>query len=282
MIVKKNLPLISVVVTTKNEEKHIDTCLRSIKKQNLPKKAFEIIVVDNNSTDRTKRIARKYTSNIFNAGPERSAQRNYAAAKSFGKYYLYLDADMELSKNVLKECVEQFTNNPDLKGIYIPEVVRGKNYWSKIRRFERGFYNGTVIDCVRCVKLADFRKVRGFDTEMSGPEDWDFDKKIRELGPVNMTSSILYHNEERIDLWTYLKKKEYYSKSFLVYIKKWGKDDPDVKKQLGLGYRFFWVFVEKGKWKKLFKHPMLTISMLALRILVGLTYLKTLLKRALR
>lgn len=282
MILRKNLPLVSVVVTTKNEERHIAVCLQSIKRQNFPKGSFEIIVVDNNSTDRTMRIARKYTRNIYNAGPERSAQRNYGAAKSSGKYYLYLDADMELSRDVLKKCIEQFTNNPDLKGLYIPEVIRGKYYWSKIRRFERSFYNGTVIDCVRCVKLADFRKVSGFDTAMSGPEDWDFDKKIRELGPVSTTSSVLYHNEEQVSIWTYLKKKEYYSKSFLVYIKKWGKDDPDVKKQLGLGYRFFWVFVERGKWKKLFKHPLLAIFMLALRVLVGLAYLKTLLKRALR
>lgn len=279
---KIDSPIVSVVVTTKNEEKNIERCLRSIKRQNFPIKQIEVIIVDNNSTDKTKRIAGKYTKHIYNAGPERSAQRNYGASKSKGKFYLYLDADMELSSQVIKKCVDKFTNDNSLRGLYIPEIVKGNNFWSKIRRFERSFYNATAIDCVRFVKLSDFNKVGGFATNMSGPEDWDFDKKIRKLGRVDSVSSALHHNESQVSLLSYLKKKEYYSSSFQAYIKKWGKDDPDIKKQFGINYRYFWVFVEKGKWRKLIKHPILAISMFSIRILVGITYLKTILVRTIR
>ncbi len=55
---KKN-PLVSVTITTKNEEKNIENCLKSILEQSY--KNIEIIVVDNNSTDKTKEIALKYT-----------------------------------------------------------------------------------------------------------------------------------------------------------------------------------------------------------------------------
>ncbi|MEK9871049.1 MAG: glycosyltransferase, partial [Gammaproteobacteria bacterium] len=59
------LPLISVVVTTKNEEKHIGNCLASIAAQDYPADRLEIIVVDNDSDDKTKEIARKYTDKVF-------------------------------------------------------------------------------------------------------------------------------------------------------------------------------------------------------------------------
>jgi len=52
--------IVSVIITTKNEEKNIENCLRSIKNQNYPREKIEIIVVDNNSLDKTKEIALKY------------------------------------------------------------------------------------------------------------------------------------------------------------------------------------------------------------------------------
>jgi len=63
---------------------------------------MEIIVVDNNSQDKTKEIAYRYTDKVYNFGPERSAQRNFGVKQAAGKYILYLDADMVLSENVMK------------------------------------------------------------------------------------------------------------------------------------------------------------------------------------
>ena len=51
--------LVSVIITTKNEEKNIENCLKSIENQDFSREDMEIIVVDNNSTDRTKEIALK-------------------------------------------------------------------------------------------------------------------------------------------------------------------------------------------------------------------------------
>jgi glycosyltransferase involved in cell wall biosynthesis len=80
-------PLVSIIITTKNEEKNIGNCLESILR-NIELKDYrniEIIVVDNNSTDQTKEIARKYTKKVYKFGPERSAQRNLGAKKARGK-----------------------------------------------------------------------------------------------------------------------------------------------------------------------------------------------------
>jgi len=264
--------LVSVVVTTKNEEKNIERCLKSIKAQLYPLEEIEVIVVDNNSTDQTKEIAKKYTNNIFNYGPERSAQRNLGINKASGKYILYLDADMRLSKNVLTECV-QMCERQSLVALYIPERIVGGGFWTKIRDFERSFYDATVIDCIRFIQRDEFLKIDGFDESLTGPEDWDLDRRIRAIGEVDIIKSPLYHNEEGFSFKRYLQKKSHYAKNFGNYIDKWGRKDKIIKKQLGFFYRYFGVFFENNKWKHLLRHPVLTVGMYSLRLMIGLLYL---------
>lgn len=296
---------VSIIITTRNEEKNIKNCLESIRYQTYPSILIEIIVVDNNSSDKTKEIAQKYTKKVFNFGPERSAQRNYGVKKAKGKYILYLDADMILSSTVIEKAVNRL-NNCDLTALYIPEIILGNSYWSRVRSFERSFYDGTVIDCVRFVKKDVFEKVGGFDETMTGPEDWDFDKKIRKIGKVGMLDkydfnevankliylsasdeykypinklccllkcAVLYHNEAKFDLKKYLIKKSYYAKSFDIYINKWGRKDPDIIKQFGILYRYLLVFTENGKWKKLISHFNLVIGLYSMKVLVGFIYI---------
>lgn len=265
--------LISVIITTKNEERNIKKCLESVMAQNYPKEELEIVVVDNNSKDKTKEIALKYTGKVFDKGPERSAQRNFGVEKSSGDYFIYLDADMILSENVIRDCVEKIKSDSDIVALYISEVVMGKNFWSQVRRFERSFYDGTAIDCARFVKKEKFLEVHGFDENLTGPEDWDLDKKLRKIGRVELIKTPIYHNEAEFDLKKYLDKKGYYAQKFDTYIAKWGKNDQDIRKQFNVCYRFLGVFIEKGKWKKLLAHPILTLGMYFLRFLVGVRFL---------
>jgi len=268
---KQKCPLVSVVITTKNEEKNIQNCLQSIKNQTYGN--IEIIVVDNGSDDQTQAIAKRYTAKVFTKGPERSAQRNFGAKRAKGKYYLYIDADMTLSIGVINDCVNMCEHDSTLTGLYIPEKITGTGFWNKVRNFERGFYNGTVIDCVRFVPLNIFKKTGGFDTALTGPEDWDFDKKVRNLGKIGIIQSHINHNECQFDLSKYLSKKSYYAKSMGAYARKWGQNDPDVKKQLGAYYRMVGVFIENGKWKRLKSKPVLTVGVYLLRMMVGLSYI---------
>jgi glycosyltransferase involved in cell wall biosynthesis len=268
--------LVSVVITTKNEEKNIEPCLKSIENQSY--KEVEIIVVDNNSTDKTKEIALKYTPFVFDKGPERSAQRNYGIIeKAKGEYAMFLDADMTLSPDLVKDCVD-FIGRENCAALHISEIVLGNNFWSRVRRFERSFYDGTVIDGARFFRRDLFVEVGGFDETMSGPEDWDIDKKIKQIGPIGLVPAggnraVIYHNEAEFDLKKYLRKKSYYAGSFATYVNKWGENDPDIKKQFGLYYRYFGVFLENGKWKKILAHPILTFGMYFLRGSVGITFL---------
>ncbi len=270
----KEHPLVSVVVATKNEEDNVANCLNSIKTQTYPHEKIEIIVVDNNSTDKTKKIAGKYTSKVYNKGPQRAAQLNLGVRKSSGKYVLYPDADMILSEKIIEECVDK-CENENIIALYIPEKIIGKGFWIRVRDFERSFYNTTCIDAVRFVKTDKFLKVNGFDENIDfGPDDWDFNRRIKQAGKTDIISATLDHNEGAFNITNYLNKKKKYTPTFDKYIEKWGKHDPIIKKQMGAHYRLFGVFTENSKWKKLIAHPILSISLYFLRIMVGIQYLK--------
>lgn len=286
--------LVSVIITTKNEELNIENCLKSIKYQTYSD--VEIIVIDNNSEDKTKEIAGRYTKNVYDKGPERSAQRNFGMIeKSKGKYVMFLDADMILSPSVVEICVNSMGEN---LALHIPEIVLGGKYFSKVRRFERTFYDGTAIDGARFFLKTAFVDVGGFDENLNGPEDWDIDKKIKKIGNIGLIKEkenignwemknlilekginpekydvVIYHNESEFNLKEYLNKKGYYARTMDTYIQKWGRNDLDIKKQFGAYYRFLGVFIENGKCKKLVLRPILTFGMYFLRFLVGIKFL---------
>jgi glycosyltransferase involved in cell wall biosynthesis len=265
---------VSVIVTTRNEEKNIENCLRSIKEQTHPPERIEIIVVDNDSTDGTKEIASQFTRMVYNSGPERSAQRNFGIARAKGKHILYLDADMILSRELIAECA-RLCETRGCGALYIPEKIIGEGFWIRVRDFERSFYNGTCIDAVRFVRRETALAVGGFDEGLNGPEDWDFDRRVGAITPTGITATPLRHNEETFRLREYLSKKRYYSKGFERYRQKWGMHDKIVGRQLGFLYRYIVVFTENGKWRRLLRHPVLVLGMFMLRGAVGFAYLCT-------
>lgn len=274
--------LVSVVITTKNEEKNIENCLKSILSQNYPADQIELIVVDNASSDKTVEIAKKYTSAVYNFADEidlslvnnfRGAQLNFGVNKALGQIIFFPDADMTFDADLLKNAQEKLEK---ADALFVPEFICGKGLFGKIRNFERSFYNMTCIDGVRFVKKEVFWHVGGFDSVniVFGPDDWDFTKSLKKNNfKLSITEKFIFHHEEWMTWKVYVEKKGKYVHTFDGYIAKWGKDDPDIQKQFGLAYRFFGVFWEKGKWKKIVAHPILTLGMFALRFLVGLRFL---------
>ena len=93
--------MISVIVIAKNEEKMIKACLESVKW------ADEIIFFDNNSTDKTIEIAKKYTDKIFNFRELDYAQvKNDAFEKTKGEWVLYIDSDERVLEPLKNEILE--------------------------------------------------------------------------------------------------------------------------------------------------------------------------------
>ena len=251
---------ISCIITTKNEGKVVRAFLSSIKTQNY--KNFEIILVDNNSTDETVKTAKTFGAKIFTYGPERSAQRNLGAKKAQGKYVLILDADMILTKNVLAECVEKLEKDNNLGALVIPEKSFGKGFWAKCRVFEREFYVGEpAIEAARCFRKNIFLKFGGYDEKITGPEDWDLPLRMRKAGiKIGRIKSVIRHNEGRFSPFKSARKKFYYASHSGVFLKR-HPEQIFTKGNLIFRPVFF------KKWKKMAGSPILTIGMFTVKLI---------------
>jgi glycosyltransferase involved in cell wall biosynthesis len=92
--------MISAVVIAKNEEKLIETCLKSLAWVD------EIIVADNGSTDKTLEIAKKYTNKIVQYdGQDFAELRNKAHEKATGDWVFYVDADERVLSTLKNEIL---------------------------------------------------------------------------------------------------------------------------------------------------------------------------------
>jgi glycosyltransferase involved in cell wall biosynthesis len=200
---------VSIVVPTKNEEKHIEDCLRSCVNQTY--KNVELIVVDNHSTDQTRSIARNYTRRVFKKGPERSSQKNFGAQKAAGEYLLFLDADARLSKDVVTECVDM-AQKKNLSMVIIPERHVGEGFWAEVKALERSFYLGDdTVEAPWFFRKKDFLSVGGYDEELFAGEDWDlFDRMRKKNFKYDRCKSFIDHHIEGVSLKGLVKKKYHY------------------------------------------------------------------------
>jgi glycosyltransferase involved in cell wall biosynthesis len=112
-----NLPLVSVLMTAYNREQYIAEAIESVLESTYTK--FELIIVDDCSTDATVSIAKKYEAadnritlylNEKNLGDY--ANRNQASKYATGKYIMSVDSDDMILKNGMEQCVSCMQSNP--------------------------------------------------------------------------------------------------------------------------------------------------------------------------
>lgn len=265
-------PLLSVVIPTRNEKLNIASCIASFSDAQC-EGWCEVIVVDNFSDDATAMIATDMQAHVFQTGPERSAQRNLGWRVARGAYILFVDADMIIPQATLDEIRMRLTGPTAPDALYIREIRIGTGWWIRVRNFERSFYDMTCIDGLRIIKRSLLETTGGYDEALFSCEDWDLDRRVLALTDrVALTSGHLLHNEQHLTLLRHLKKKRYYSGSFVAYIGKWGQD-AITRKQFGLFYRFLFVFFENGKWRAALRHPVFLLAIWAERFCIGLIFM---------
>ena len=97
--------IISIIIPTYNEEDYLPNLLDSIKRQNFD--GYEVIVADANSTDRTREIAESYGCIVVDGGLP-AVGRNNGARVAKGEYLLFLDSDLELTDDYLRNVLYEF------------------------------------------------------------------------------------------------------------------------------------------------------------------------------
>lgn len=134
---------LSVVISAWNEEGKIARCLQSVAW------ADEIIVVDNNSTDATSEIAKKFEAKVYHQpnSPMLNRNKNYGFSKVKSDWILSLDADEQIPPQLAKEIRNVLEGHTDIDGFWIPRqnIIFGKwiqygLWWpdKQLRLFRRG------------------------------------------------------------------------------------------------------------------------------------------------
>lgn len=142
-------PSLSVVVITLNEEKNIVRCLGSLSFSKQVFSKIETIVVDAESKDKTASLARSKGAKVFvRAWKGYSDQKNWAFSKAGGDWVLSLDADEELTPELVREIGEKVSAAPpDLmafsikrRAFFLGKWIRHCGWWpdSQLRLFRRG------------------------------------------------------------------------------------------------------------------------------------------------
>lgn len=184
------MPKVSVIIPTHNRDKYIGKAIRSVLRQTY--KNYEIIVVDDGSTDDTRKKVKKYVKKhpnkiryIYqdNKGP--SAARNTGIRNAKGKYITFLDSDDEYLPKMLKKQISFMKRRPKCRFLYtwyydtnskgkIKRKRKTKKYRSK-KGLQRGLYfrKLTIRTSTVMIEKKVFKKTGLFNEKYWYSQDWD-------------------------------------------------------------------------------------------------------------
>lgn len=205
-----NSPLVTVIIPAYNEEKYIQKCLDSLKNQTLEN--FEIIVVDDGSTDSTKQIASKLgvkVTSLTHGGPGRA--KNYGARIASGKILVFLDADMFVEKSYLKKIIKPIIERKCIATYTTTEfVLNTKNMWSRCwninlelpisQRISKK--DTTIGQAFRAILRDRFIEIGGFNPQWGYNDDRSL--STFKLKPCPVNNAICYHHNPESLIETFL------------------------------------------------------------------------------
>jgi glycosyltransferase involved in cell wall biosynthesis len=255
---KSSSPLVSIVIPTKDSADTLGRTLESISNQTC--RNYEIIVVDNHSTDDTLTIAKRYTNKIHLIGPERTAQVNFGIKNAQGKYMYRIDSDWILEPTVLeqaiKKCEEEGFDAILVHNSDDPTI----SFWGRVRKFERDMFQQDDLNvATRFVRKDIFDKVGYFDENMVAAEDYDLHNRILAAGyKIGRISAKETHIGAPGTFMDIIKKHYYYGTTLPVFLAKNPKRGMKQLSPLRPAYA--------KHWRLFFKHPVMTLGFLIYQV----------------
>lgn len=203
---------LSIIVPVYNVEKYLERCVDSLLHQDIDKSEYEIILINDGSTDKSYEIARQMKSkhgNIVLFSQEnkgQSAARNVGLDIAKGKYIMFVDSDDILEPNILKDLVAVSEKNFLDLCFYstVFEYEDGRKRWEKQTKFKEGIvYNGeylvlngmnisSVWQCLFSYSFLNSSQIRFYEGIIH--EDVDFCFRLFPLAKrVIFTNIFVYH-----------------------------------------------------------------------------------------
>ncbi len=213
--------MISVVVPAFNVDKTIGACLDALLAQTAPRDGYEVIVVDDGSTDQTRAVAETRGVKVLaqpNCGA--AAARNLGAQNARGDILLFIDADSVPDARWIEAMVAPFAD-ASIAGASGVKKTRQTNLWARYVQLEYDFKydrmdaHGTTdfIDSSTAgYRREVFNSNGGFDTTLMEAEDTDLSFRLAERGcaMVLVRDAIVYHTHPE-SLFEYLRRKYRYA-----------------------------------------------------------------------
>ncbi len=220
---------VSVVVIFRNEEKHIEQCIKSILNQTY--KNFELIIVNDASTDRSKQIVLgfddkriEYYENKKHLGLAQT--RNVGVSKAKGEYIFFTDADCLVDKDWIKQGLRHLTVG--FAG------VQGRTFYLNreptlsdrvIQQLKPSSW-GTNNIAYRKIVIV---KAGGFNSKFDMAEDRDLAFRVQKYGKISFNKNMLAFHQ--IKKWTAKSIVRYHIEhaKLKVYLRKYHNDSHGIR-----------------------------------------------------
>lgn len=199
---------ISVIVPTYNSEKTIDMCLNSI--FNSTHKNFELIVVDDCSTDSTLEKVNKYKCKIIKLKKNQGVAnaRNMGAKKAKSDILIFIDSDVLIRQDTISKFIKTYKLNPKIKVFcatqsekYLSDnfcakfVTLNDFYNYKWKKNEKAREHSTITPECCLIEKKVFDEMNGFNTKykMAGIEEYELSYRLDKKGYLRyIYKDILY------------------------------------------------------------------------------------------
>jgi glycosyltransferase involved in cell wall biosynthesis len=210
-------PIVSFVVPVFNSENDVARCLLSIRNLQFPKDQYELLIMDNGSTDRTHHIMH-YLGFAFAVVTQVnvSALRNRGAATAQGQYVAFIDSDVELSPHWLQGALKGFENPRVVACGCFPRAPKQATWvqqtWELHQRGRNRAVEPALVPWLPSMNLIvrrdDFFAVAGFNEELETAEDVDLCYRLEARGTILCNPAMeAVHWGEAQDLRTFWRKE---------------------------------------------------------------------------
>ena len=196
--------MISVIIPAYNEEKLIANCLDALVKQNTSRN-FEVIIVNNNSTDRTAEIAKSYKDKldikvILDSVKGRGHARYTGFKKAAGDFLLSTDADAVVPEDWIEKMISAIETNSKVVAatgpVRVTDLSPKKNsIFNYIQPLSMKIYNSTykhywLNGFNFGIKREAYLKSGGFNPDLNVQEDIDLSFKVNKVGKIIFLSDL--------------------------------------------------------------------------------------------
>ena len=197
-------PLISIIVPTRNRARLLDRLLSSIRK--LRYSRWEVIVVDDGSTDDTRLVAEQHRATgmpltyLYQPWRKMGAARNLAMTRARGTYFAFTDDDCLVEPSWLDHIASTFQRLPESLGVQGKTVTDHAAMTPFTRQVEQ-LAGGPPYRTCNIAYRADIARELRFDTELIRGEDVVMGMRVLERGPIAFAPNAVVVHPPRPKEW---------------------------------------------------------------------------------